>query len=56
MKNLNLDDFEHDILGSVENDLYELNRKSLYNGVLYKNSIQILVHQYISNKIHLDVS
>jgi predicted DNA binding CopG/RHH family protein len=91
MKNLNLDDFEQDILDSVENnewqskgdiktrltelqgflknekkkaisirlsenDLYELKRKSLENGVPYQNIIQILVHQYTSNKIHLDVS
>lgn len=91
MKNLNLDDFEQDILDSVENDewqskgdlktrlaelqgflknekkkaisirlsendLYELKRKSLENGVPYQNIIQMLVHQYTSNKIHLDVS
>lgn len=91
MENLNLDDFEQDILDSVENnewqskgdiktrltelqgflknekkkaisirlsenDLYELKRKSLENGVPYQNIIQILVHQYTSNKIHLDVS
>ncbi len=91
MKSLNLDDFEQDILDSVENnewqskgdikarltelqgflknekkkaisirlsenDLYELKRKSLENGVPYQNIIQILVHQYTSNKIHLDVS
>ncbi len=91
MKNVNLDNFEQDILDSVENnewqskgdiktrltelqgflknekkkaisirlsenDLYELKRKSLENGVPYQNIIQILVHQYTSNKIHLDVS
>jgi len=39
-----------------ENDLYELKKKSLENGVPYQNIIQILVHQYTSNKIHLDVS
>ena len=38
-----------------ENDLYELKRKSLENGVPYQNIIQILVHQYASNKIHIDV-
>ncbi len=38
-----------------ENDLYELKRKSLENGVPYQNIIQMLVHQYASNKIHLDV-
>ena len=91
MKNLKLDNFEQDILSTVEhdewqskgdikvrlaelqdflkhekkkavsirlseNDLYELKRKSLENGVPYQNIIQILVHQYTSNKIHLDVS
>ena len=38
-----------------ENDLYELKRKSLENGVPYQNIIQVLVHQYTSNKIHLDI-
>jgi len=90
MKNLSLDEFEQDILESVENDnwqskgdiklrvaelqsflkhekkkavsirlsendIYELKRKSLENGVPYQNIIQMLVHQYASNKIHLDV-
>ena len=90
MNNDNLDEFEQDILDSVEsdewqskgniqvrlaelqgflkhekkkavsirlseNDLYELKRKSLENGVPYQNIIQMLVHQYTSNKIHLDV-
>ena len=39
-----------------ENDLYELKRKSFENGVPYQNIIQMLVHHYASNKIHLDVS
>jgi predicted DNA binding CopG/RHH family protein len=38
-----------------ENDLYELKRKSLESGVPYQNIIQMLVHQYASNKIHLEV-
>ena len=38
-----------------ENDLYELKRKSLENGIPYQNVIQMLVHQYTSNKIHLDL-
>ncbi len=38
-----------------ENDLYELKRKSLENGIPYQNLIQMLVHQYTSNKIHLDL-
>jgi len=36
-----------------ENDLYELKRKSLENGIPYQNVIQMLVHQYTNNKIHL---
>ncbi len=39
-----------------ERDLYELKRKSLENGIPYQDLIQLLVHQYTSNKIHLDVS
>ncbi len=39
-----------------ENDLYELKGKGLENGVPYQNIIQMLVHQYTTNKIHLDVS
>lgn len=38
-----------------ENDFYELKRKSLENGIPYQNVIQMLVHQYTSNKIHLDL-
>lgn len=38
-----------------ENDLYELKRKSLENGIPYQNVIPMLVHQYTSNKIHLDL-
>lgn len=38
-----------------ENDLYELKRKSLENGIPYQNVIQMLVHQYTSDKIHLDI-
>ncbi len=38
-----------------ENDLYELKRKSLESGLPYQNIIQMLVHQYTCNKIHLDV-
>lgn len=37
-----------------ENDLYELKRKGLENGIPYQNIIQMLVHQYTANKIHLD--
>ena len=38
-----------------ENDLYELKRKSLENGVPYQNVIQMLVHQYTNNKINLEM-
>lgn len=90
MERISLDEFEQDILKSVENDewqskgdikprlaelqsflkhekkkavsirlsendIYELKRKSLENGVPYQNIIQMLVHQYTSNTIHLDV-
>jgi predicted DNA binding CopG/RHH family protein len=37
-----------------ENDLYELKRKGLEKGIPYQNIIQMLVHQYTANKIHLD--
>ncbi|RLA23967.1 MAG: antitoxin [Gammaproteobacteria bacterium] len=37
-----------------ENDLYELKRKGLENGIPYQNIIQMLVHQYTANKIHFD--
>jgi len=39
-----------------ENDLYELKRKGLENGIPYQNIIQMLVHQYTENKIHLDLN
>jgi len=38
-----------------ENDLYELKRKSLENGIPYQNVIQMLVHQYTNNKINLEM-
>ena len=39
----------------VENDLYELKRKALENSIPYQNLIQILVHQYATNKINLQI-
>lgn len=36
-----------------ENDMYELKKKALENGVPYQNLIQILIHQFATNKIHL---
>ena len=38
-----------------ENDIYELKKKALESGVPYQNIIQILIHQYASNKIKLVV-
>jgi len=38
-----------------ENDIYELKKKALENGVPYQNIIQMLIHQFASNKIHLTV-
>jgi predicted DNA binding CopG/RHH family protein len=38
-----------------ENDIYELKKKALENGVPYQNLIQVLIHQFASNKIHLNM-
>ena len=38
-----------------ENDIYELKKKALESGVPYKNIIQMLIHQFASNKIHLSI-
>ena len=38
-----------------ENDIYELKKKALENGVPYQNIIQMLIHQFASNKIKLSV-
>ena len=86
----NLDDFEKDILESVENneweskgnlnkrtkelqsylqnqkkkaisirisenDLYELKKKALENAIPYQNLIQMLIHQYATDKIKVNV-
>ena len=37
----------------AENDIYELKKKALENGVPYQNIIQMLIHQFASNKIKL---
>jgi len=85
---MNLDDYEQDILQSVEkgewesknntddrllelqsyiknqkkkaisirvneNDIYELKKKALENGVPYQN--KILIHQFATNKIRLTI-
>ncbi len=38
-----------------ENDIYELKKKALENGVPYQNIIQILIHQFATNKIRLSM-
>ena len=38
-----------------ENDIYELKRKALENGVPYQNLIQMLIHQFATDKITLKV-
>jgi predicted DNA binding CopG/RHH family protein len=38
-----------------ENDIYELKKKALENGVPYQNLIQILIHQFATNKIDLNM-
>ena len=38
-----------------ENNIYELKKKVLENGVPYQNIIQMLIHQLASNKIKLSV-
>jgi predicted DNA binding CopG/RHH family protein len=38
-----------------ENDIYELKKKALQNGIPYQNLIQILIHQFTTNKITLNL-
>jgi len=38
-----------------ENDLYELKKKSLESAIPYQNLIQMLIHQYTTDKIHLSI-
>jgi predicted DNA binding CopG/RHH family protein len=38
-----------------ENDIYELKKKALESGVPYQNIIQMLIHQFASNKIKISV-
>ena len=38
-----------------ENDIYELKKKALENGVPYQNIIQMLIHQFASNKIQISI-
>ena len=39
----------------AENDIYELKKKALESGVPYQNIIQMLIHQFASNKIRLSI-
>lgn len=39
-----------------ENDIYELKKKALENAIPYQNIIQMLIHQYATNKIQLKVN
>ena len=38
-----------------ENDIYELKKKALENSIPYQNIIQILIHQFATNKIKLSM-
>lgn len=38
-----------------QNDIYELKKKAMENYIPYQSIIQMLIHQYASNKIKLDV-
>ena len=38
-----------------ENDIYELKKKALENSIPYQNLVQVLIHQFVINKIKLDV-
>lgn len=38
-----------------ENDIYELKKKALENSIPYQNLIQILIHQFATNKIKLNM-
>ena len=38
-----------------ENDLYELKKKALETGLPYQNIIQLLIHQYTTDKIKISV-
>jgi len=38
-----------------ENDIYELKKKAIESGVPYQNIIQMLIHQFVSNKIQMSI-
>lgn len=39
----------------IENDIYELKKKALENSIPYQNLLQILIHQFVTDKIKLSV-
>ena len=38
-----------------ENDIYELKKKALQNSIPYQNLLQMLIHQFVTDKIKLIV-
>ena len=38
-----------------ENDIYEIKKKALESGIPYQNIIQMLIHQFASNKIQMSI-
>jgi len=38
-----------------ENDIYELKKRAIQSGVPYQNIIQMLIHQFATNKIDLKI-
>jgi predicted DNA binding CopG/RHH family protein len=38
-----------------ENDIYEIKKKALESGIPYQNIIQMLIHQFATNKIQLSI-
>jgi len=38
-----------------ENDIYALKKRALESGLPYQNIIQLLIHQYATNKIQLKI-
>jgi predicted DNA binding CopG/RHH family protein len=38
-----------------QNDIYELKKRAMENSIPYQNIIQMLIHQFASKKINLDI-
>lgn len=38
-----------------ENDIYELKKKALENSIPYQNLVQMLIHQFVTDKIKLSL-